>query len=76
MELNREQIIKALECCTRQNCNGCPLCDALGDSNDACLDIIPPKILSLIKELTEENERLSAETKQLVNDNAELKNGT
>ena len=61
MKLNRDDIIKALECGVRQNCDGCPLYDALGDSDGACLDIMPPNILSLIKELVEENERLMRE---------------
>jgi hypothetical protein len=72
MELKRDDIIKALECGVRQNCDGCPLYDALGDSDGACLDIMPPNILSLIKELTEENERLRAEGEWLDTGDREL----
>ena len=63
MELNREQIIKALECCKEGQChNGCPLLDfcnvqdVIAGSSKLCGDA-----LSLIKELTEENERLTLE---------------
>ena len=62
MELNREQIIKALECWTSEyGCTGCPL------SEQGCFDCgqipieISKSILALIKELTEENERLRGE---------------
>ena len=61
MELNREQIIKALECCIKvggyrdaQICNDCPL------HEERCALLLPQNALSLIKELTEENERLRA----------------
>ena len=61
MELNREQIIKALECCSGTdddfldvNCNKCPY--KIGETSCRHLD---RDALSLIKELTEENERLS-----------------
>ena len=58
MELNREQIIKALECCTSETgCTECPHFPSLmGCSRQNMRDA-----LSLIKELTEENERLRAE---------------
>ena len=56
MELNKEQIIKALECCLEDvaNCNNCPYeryC-AMHENN------MLRDALSLIKELTDENERL------------------
>ena len=58
MELNREQIIKALELCTtEEDCVGCPYLIRRGDGS-----ILPCTIdadaLSLINELNEENERL------------------
>ena len=58
MELNREQIIKALECCTSEKgCTGCPrFLSLMGCSRQNMIDA-----LTLIKELTEENERLRAE---------------
>ena len=66
MELNAEQIKKALECCVKvggyrdaQICNDCPL------SEKRCAILLPENALALInsqeqriKELTEENERL------------------
>ena len=58
MELNRDEIIKALECCTNaeQCCDDCIL---LEDRN--CGVHLLKNALALIKELTEENERLRAE---------------
>ena len=63
MELKREQIIKALECCTSGHSvsacmSGCPLyekenCDCIYDDT-----ALLKYALSLIKKLTEENERL------------------
>lgn len=68
MELNRDQIVKALECCSSSDCvsaceSGCPY---WGGAYDTCPcnddpNFIVKKALSLIKELTEENERLRAE---------------
>ena len=58
--LNAEQIIKALECCLVENdCTGCPLHHQYKID---CLKYAGEKALSLIKELTEENERLRADT--------------
>lgn len=58
MELNREQIIKALECCKTPKltkCEGCPR-----DEEDAlCMYRLSADALSLIKELTQANEQLS-----------------
>ena len=56
MELNREQIIKALECCTSetQGCNHCHLFPSVM----GCVATNMRNALSLIKELTEEKERL------------------
>lgn len=66
MELNREQIVKALECCTSGNSvsacmRGCPLyekenCDCIYDET-----ALLKYALALIKELTAENERLIGE---------------
>ena len=53
MKLNREQIIKALECCTGQDCYCCPL----DRPNPDCLVTLPENALTLIKELIEENDR-------------------
>ena len=62
MELNQEQIIKALECCqnnekenTCQYCKFCPASDADFDEDICdCYDGMMDDALSLIKELTEE----------------------
>lgn len=58
MELNREQIIKALEICsdeTKDFCTGCPFIGNGGCKQSSILKLA----LSVIKELTEENERLN-----------------
>ena len=60
-ELNREQIIKALECCISEvKQDDCP-CDACPYKDNGCNRNLLPDALSLIKELTEENERLRAD---------------
>jgi hypothetical protein len=57
MELNREQIIKALECCiTKHHENCCNLGKWHEEWN--CMTDLMKSALSLIKELSEENERL------------------
>ena len=56
MELNREQIIKALECCSSPSIRDCQECP-YNKIND-CFRLVYKNSLSLIKELTEENERL------------------
>jgi hypothetical protein len=60
--MEKEQIIKALECCAKEraDCNECPL-----DGVTSCFSrVILENALSLIKELTEENERLNDELKK------------
>ena len=62
MELNREQIIKALECCgtgTSDDCRECPFFNDENISTEDCMERLIRYALALIKELTEENERLS-----------------
>ena len=62
MKLNREQIIKAFECCTGiPNCNDCPL----RPYPQNCKDVMENRALALIKELTEENERLKRDVEIL-----------
>lgn len=60
MKLNGEQIIKALECCANegfQDCENCPL----NIPHQPCSKVKLPRIsLTLIKELTEENETYEA----------------
>ena len=71
----REQIIKALECCTRTRksfddipCRDCPHneCNLVGGTSErqttgTCQWWLRKDALALIKELTEENERLESD---------------
>ena len=67
MELNGEQIIKALECCGEmRECSTCPRYDR---NNDLCEEDLHADTLSLIKELTAENKLLNVE---LGNANSEI----
>ena len=50
--MKQEQIIKALECCKRDDCDNCP------NSFGNCYANLAGYALSLIRELTEENEKL------------------
>lgn len=58
--MEREQIIKGLECCVHirvgQYCGSCPYNHMLG-----CRIIMKKDALALIRELTEENKRLRTE---------------
>ena len=57
MELNRDQIIKAMECCQTPKWTKCKSCPR--ESEDSlCMYRLTSDALSLIKELTVENERL------------------
>ena len=59
MELNREQIVKGLEVCvTEKPCRECPLL-TLTDDPDKCKRELMKHALALIRELTEEKERLN-----------------
>ena len=60
MELNREQIIKALECISRTEDVLCEGCDYRKYDGLACHRIGAKNALALINELTEENERLTS----------------
>lgn len=62
MELNREEIIKALEVCVTDSisCTSCPL-----EDYSPCSNIIVDNALALIKELIGENERLHASCTEL-----------
>ena len=53
-ELNREQIIKALECCVKSECNKCPLRDGRCANGE-----MGRLSLTIIKELTEDNADLN-----------------
>lgn len=57
-ELNRNQVIQALEYCTGiKSVDACANCPAYLGCND-CVDFLREESLALIKELIEENERL------------------
>ena len=56
-ELNREQIIKALECCCGDIVE-CQKCAYVKNGYNRCKERASQDALSLINELTEENERL------------------
>lgn len=69
MELNREQVVKALECCIEGDyCATCRATNYCGGVDD-----LMEHALALIRELTEENERLATicDMKQCVIENAE-----
>lgn len=53
MELNREKIVKALECCSADDCDNCP--NTFGN----CYANLAGYALAIIRELTEEKERLN-----------------
>ena len=69
MELNREQIIKALECCSTTG--DCPKC-LYNDDTSLCINRILKDALSLIKELTEEKFDIECSYKALKRDNERL----
>ena len=76
MELNREQIIKALECLNDKHdriCDACPVCRLTDRGHRSCKHVILDEAVALIKELTEENERLRGERDAYTILNAELK---
>ena len=59
MKLNREQIVKALECCSvNEGCADCHYWE-----NFKCINFLLRDALALIRELTEENERLQGALK-------------
>jgi hypothetical protein len=62
-ELNREKIMKGLECCASYDrdasCGECPYMYAELADNEICSNRMAEDALALIKELTEENERLT-----------------
>lgn len=64
--IDREQIIKALECCAQDDCDNCP--NTFGN----CYANLAGYALALIRELTEENKRFAHESechRQTVIDN-------
>ena len=76
MELNREQIIKVLECCEYRNCQKCVmLCRGRPIEDDCRLDAIH-NALTLIKELTEDNEDLNKTISNLLETIKDIKADT
>lgn len=62
MELKREQIIKALECCTLGDCYPC----AYGNIGAGCIDKMCGDALALIKKLTEDVERVTKQCGEII----------
>ena len=59
--MNRDDVIKALECCSTPSGKRCENCPKV--TEDAlCMYRLSGDALALIKELTEENERVKADT--------------
>lgn len=66
MKLNRDQIIKALECHAHNfSCDECPYDPYEGTGETYCGCLVAKDALSLINELTEEIEALGAEKEHL-----------
>lgn len=62
MELNREQIVRDLERCAANDKSHCTKCVYFYRAADSiCVEYLLKDALALIRELTEENERLEAE---------------
>ena len=57
--MERNDVIKALECCAKNDCTQC----RYHRQENECVDLLASQTLSLIKELTEENERLKLRRK-------------
>ena len=66
MELNSDQIVKALECCASDEyiCNQCPIDEKIKDDCE-CGKVVARNALALIKELTEENAKLARSCTEL-----------
>ncbi len=66
MELNRDQIVKALECCASDEyiCNQCPIDEKIKDDCE-CGKVVARNALTIIKELTEENAKLARSCTEL-----------
>ncbi len=64
MKLNREQIIKALECCASEGCETCPYSRMPTLAN--CVLFTMGNALALIKELTEDVERVAKQCAEII----------
>lgn len=72
MELNREQIKKALECCHSHSYRNCPKCPYNEDTEKTCFMRLMEDALSLIKELTEKEKKSDSEYDQAIKRGYEL----
>lgn len=61
MELNREQIVKVLECCAEGDCNGCPRYPFFG-----CVKANMAAALAIIRELTESLDRVQKQCGEII----------
>ena len=68
MELNRDNVLKALECCKWDDVSLCKQCPYYKPSESNCISNMSIDALSLIKELTEENTFLH----KTITENAQL----
>ena len=74
MELNRDQIIKALEyCVSAGHCRDCPLFEK---RSAVCVDSLLRNAFALIKELTEDNEDLNKTVSSLLETIKDIKADT
>ena len=74
MKLNREQIVKALECCGRNvgsNCHDCPYC-GLSPWSAECRLVLVKDALALIRELTVELDAMRGAANSYKMDNQRL----
>jgi recombinational DNA repair protein RecR len=78
MELKRDEIRKALEICTGRPIVYCGSCPRYGscESAEICADELKRDALALIKELTEENEKIGIENFDLVCELSRIKEDT
>ena len=70
--MDREQIIKALECCHSHQYKNCPECPYNKDTKKACFMLLMEHSLALINQLAQANEQLSESYDQLEKTKDEL----
>lgn len=73
--MEKDLIIKAMECCNTNSeidCRDCPYRNKEIDLYDGCVNTLVKDALALIKQLTEENERLKGTITQLGKNNDEI----
>ena len=72
MELNRERVVKALECCADGTSEACMECPLRLLPYPTCRTVFARDALALIREQAEENERLRAELSDALNKQVDL----